>query len=120
MIKVGTTKDIERIVNILPIDVIGKCLEVTNVLDNEYGAYRSIDTDMGGFIAIIEGVEDIKILEQCHNLDMVEDIAESVEVINAPNDSYLSILYMLSSDYGINVVADRKILPLELLKKLEV
>ncbi len=120
MIKVGTAKDIEKIVNILPIDVIGKCVEVTNILDSEYGEYRNIDTDMGGFVAIIEVVEDFKILEQCHNLDMIEDIAESVEVINTPNDCYLSILYMLSSDYGINVVADRKILPLELLKKLEV
>ncbi len=120
MIKIGTSKDLEKIANNLPSLIVNKCTEIVNVLDSEYGASRNIDTDMGGFVAIVDGLEDTEILNKIYNLDISNDIAEDIEEIKANDKTFLSILYLLSSDYAINVVAEKHLLPIELLKKFKI
>ncbi len=120
MLKIGTCKELEKIKNKLPTEIATKCLEVVNILDEEYGDDRNVDSDMGGFVAIIENLEDINILATDNYLDLMEDVAEDIEIIAIEDKTYISILYMLSSDYGINVIVDKEILSLEILNKLEV
>ncbi len=120
MLKIGTCKELEKIKDKLPTEIVTKCLEVVNILDDSYGSDRDVDTDMGGFVAIIENLEDINILATDNYLDLTEDVVEDIEIITIEDKTYISILYMLSSDYGINVIVDKEILSLEILNKLEV
>ncbi len=119
MIKIGTKKDLNKIINILPSKIYSKCIELITVLDNEYGIKRTIDTDMGGSIAIIENIKDLEILKDTHYLDVYRDIVEYIEEITDKDITYYSILYMLSSDYGINIVVKENLLPKRLLNIME-
>ncbi len=120
MLKIGTCEELNVIKNTIPKEIYTKCLEFVEILDSEYGSNRNIDTDMGGFVAIIENLKDISLLEVNHSLDLFNDIAENVEVITVKDKDYISILYMLSSDYGITVIANKEILPVEIIERLGV
>lgn len=61
-------------------------------------------------MAIIKTISDIGILRNKHYLDVYADIVEYLEEINIDGNVYNSILYILGSDYAINVIVDSKIL----------
>ncbi len=119
MIKIGTGKDLYKIQHTLPIEIYNKCLEIVDILDDSYGEDRNIDSDLGGFIAIIEDVNELEILRDIHYLDVYRDIVEYIEEITDKDITYYSILYMLSSDYGINIIVKENLLPKRLLNIME-
>ncbi len=60
MIKLGSKVELERLEVELDKEVREKVEEVLTILDEEYGEDRNIIKDLGGFVALIEDITDIK------------------------------------------------------------
>ncbi len=116
MIKFGTKQQLKDLTVKLPTNVIDTCLLLINILDEEYGSNRNITEDYGGFIVLLQDQEDISRLNN-YNLNLYTDINEGIDIITTDNGIYISALYLLSSDFAINIIADITILPTLLLKK---
>ncbi|MDM1012523.1 hypothetical protein [Clostridium perfringens] len=41
-------------------------IEIINVLDDNYGENRDIDKDLGGYVLVVESVEDVKELKNIY------------------------------------------------------
>ncbi|MBP1616055.1 MAG: hypothetical protein H6Q13_3503 [Bacteroidetes bacterium] len=88
----------------LPAEVINTIHEAVSILDNEYGEDRHIDNGYGGYVLVIESMEELTFLKELH-LDIESTIPEYVDVINCNNGQvYTSTLILLGSDFGIVVV----------------
>ncbi len=116
MIKFGTKQQLKDLTVNLPTNVIANCLQLINILDEEYGSNRNITEDYGGFIVLLQDTEDVQRLNS-YNLDLYTDINEGIDIIKTDNGIYISALYLLSSDFAINIIADITILPTLLLTK---
>ncbi len=115
MIKLGVIRDLETLQTKLPKEVHNDCLDTLETLEEVYGVDRNIETDLGGFVVLIENTIDFEELKS-YNLDLLTDVAEIVDVIGTDEDTYISVLCLLSSDFGIKVVTKKEIVPINLLK----
>lgn len=75
MIKIGTEKDLSKISH-LPMNIQKSVCEDVKILDCFYGADRSIDGDMGGFVVICARDEQLDIANFDKNFDTPEYIQE--------------------------------------------
>lgn len=90
-----------------PIEVVNEILKIMEILDDKYGVNRNIESDLGGYILIVENIVDIEILKQdkLHRLiPEYTDIIESSEGVN-----WTSSLFLLSSDFAIVVVTTEEL-----------
>ncbi len=118
MKKLATRKELEAFQQQCPSEVFEHCLDTLATLDDAYGEDRT-ETDLGGFVALCEEQEDFEVLKS-YNLDIMTDVAELIDIIETDLVTYISILYLLSSDFAIKVVASKELIPKELLETLEV
>ncbi|HAT4307276.1 TPA: hypothetical protein I9080_001044 [Clostridium perfringens] len=82
--------------------------EKLNILDENYGLERDIDSDLGGYVLILESKEDvIKVKENI----LKDIIPEYVDNIECEGDKlYCLSLFLLSSDYAVILVATKKLM----------
>ncbi|MFL0167927.1 hypothetical protein [Candidatus Clostridium helianthi] len=81
--------------------------EIMVLLNDNYGANRDIEKDMGGYIAILESKEDvaeIKVNRIKGLLPEYTDIIKSDDGID-----YYSSLFLLSDDYSIVVFSTKEL-----------
>lgn len=90
-----------------PIEVINSISEIIEVLDDNYGTYRDIDSDLGGYIFIAENIADIGRLKQDRLQGLIPEYTDIIEVSNGEN--YTLTLYLLSSDFSIVVVTTEEL-----------
>lgn len=86
------------------------------IYDTEYGNTRDQFKDDGGYIAVIEKLEDFSILAERHNLVFTGEngsIAEYVDKLITNEGNYYQMLFLLGNDYGLIVVVKEDILPEE-------
>lgn len=109
MIKVGTMKQlkmVQREVEKLPRAVVEEVKGIVSILDDAYGATRDVETDLGGFVVIVQCKEELLNLQQEHHVTL-EDY-EFIEPIQADRDTgYVYVLYQVSSDYAVAVISER-------------
>ena len=58
-------------------------IEIINVLDDNYGENRDIDKDLGGYVLVVESVEDLKNLKiytERHILEYTDEIKYSDDI----------------------------------------
>ena len=94
-------------VNNIPSEVIESIKVTIAILNENYGADRDKEVDLGGYVVIVENMVDIKILKQdkLHRLiPEYTDIIESSEGVN-----WTSSLFLLSSDFAIVVVTTEEL-----------
>lgn len=95
-------------VNNIPTEVIESIKVTVDILNENYGENRDIESDLGGYIVIAENIVDIEILKQdkLQGLLVPEytDIIECSEGVN-----WTSSLFLLSSDYAIVVVTTEEL-----------
>ncbi len=96
----GTIDDV-HLLNGYPDCLISDIISVLSVLDDNYGSDRKIFEDMGGFIVILDDINDILEISAKWNIDVFSDICESETSIA----EYTRKLFILSSDYVICVYA---------------
>ena len=99
----------EQLVNLkeCPIKVIKSLVELIQILNENYGGNRDIESDLGGYVFIAENIVDIEILKQDKLQGLVPEYTDVIEVMNGEN--YTSSLYLLSSDFAIVVVTTEEL-----------
>ena len=82
------------------------------ILDESYG-YNRKSTDDGGYVCVIEDIEEVEYLKVNVLKGLVEEFSDVIYEDNI--DKYSSTLYLLSSDYSITVITKNELTD-ELLK----
>ena len=90
-----------------PIEVINSISEIIEVLDDNYGVSRNIESDLGGYILIAENIVDIEILKQDKLKGLVPEYTDIIECSEGVN--WTSSLFLLSSDYAIVVLTTEEL-----------
>ena len=94
-------------VNNIPSEVIESIKATIDILNENYGADRNIEIDLGGYVVIVENIVDIEILKQDKLQGLIPEYADMIECSRGIN--YNSILYILSSDFAIVVVTTEEL-----------
>jgi len=90
-----------------PVEVIKSIPETIEILDDNYGADRNIDNDLGGYVLIAENIVDIEILKQVKLQGLVPEYTDIIECSEGVN--WTSSLFLLSSDFAIVVVTTEEL-----------
>ena len=89
-------------VNNIPTEVIERMKEIIDILNENYGANRDIESDLGGYVVIAENIIDIEILKQDKLKGLIPEYTDIIECSEGVN--WTSSLFLLSSDFAIVVV----------------
>ena len=111
MINILSKEDLDC-VEYLPKEVVEVLSDTIDVLDEAYESTRSL-TDDGGYVCVIENIEEVKYLKESILKGLVEEFSDVIYEDNV--DKYSSTLYLLSSDYSITVITKNEVTD-ELLK----
>jgi hypothetical protein len=105
-------KDDLNLLSEYPKEVVENVDNVITILDESYGDNRK-STDDGGYVCVIEDIEEVEYLKVNILKGLVEEFSDVVYEDNV--DKYSSTLYILSSDYSITVITKNEVTD-ELLK----
>ena len=94
-------------VNNIPTEVIEGIKATIDVLNENYGANRDIESDLGGYVVIAENIVDMEILKQDKLQGLVPEYTDIVECSEGVD--WTSSLFLLSSDYAIVVVTTEEL-----------
>jgi hypothetical protein len=97
MILLKSYNEMDKIIH-LDEQVKNSIAEDLQILDDNYGADRKM-SDWGGFVAIIESVDDVEILDSLYYLNINEDIPEYVDNLHR----YIKKLFIAGSEFAIAV-----------------
>ena len=97
--------------NNLQSKVIENIRTTIKLLNENYGAYRDIERDLGGYIIVTENIEEVKELKRGKLNGLISEYTELIECENG--ECWTSSLFLLSCDYSIVIVTRE-----ELYKKL--
>ncbi len=112
MIIVSKREDLKRLES-YPKEVMDNVNNIINILDDNYGKDRDIYEDLGGYICIIESIEDVMNLRVSTLDGLVKEFSDVL--CKCEGIIYSSTLYLLSTDYSIVVITKNEI-TYELLK----
>lgn len=90
-----------------PIEVIKSISETIDILNENYGEIRDVDKDLGGYVLVVESVEDVKELKNGMLKDVLPEYTD--EIICSEGVNYTSSLFLLSSDFSVVVIADEEL-----------
>ena len=115
MIELANVKDMDRVRH-LPTEVQEGILEALQVLHEDYGVDRDYKIQ-GGFIAIVESLEDFRLFTE-FNLDFAKEeiIVEYRDVL--ANDTFTMSLLLIGDNYQIVVVTPKEFSDFENVKRL--
>ena len=82
--------------------VIENIRKTINILNENYGDYRNIEKDLGGYIIITESIEEIKELKRGKLKGLISEYTELIEC--EKGEYWTSSLFLLSCDYSIVIV----------------
>ena len=105
-------KDDLNLLSEYPKEVVENVDNVITILDESYGDNRK-STDDGGYVCVIEDIEEVEYLKVNVLKELVEEFNDVIYEDNV--DKYSSTLYLLSSDYSITVITKNELTD-ELLK----
>lgn len=94
-------------VNNIPSEVIESIKITIDILNENYGEYRNVESDLGGYIVIAENIVDIEILKQGKLQGLIPEYTDIIECKEEVN--WTSSLFLLSSDYAIVVVTTEEL-----------
>lgn len=90
-----------------PIEVIQSISEIIEILNENYGENRNVDKDLGGYVLIVESIEDVKELKNGMLKDILPEYTD--EIICSEGANYTSSLFLLSSDFSVVVIANKEL-----------
>ena len=94
-------------VNNIPTEVIERMKVIIDILNENYGEYRDIEADLGGYVVIAENIVDIEILKQDKLQGLVPEYTDVIECSEGVN--WTSSLFLLSSAFSIVVVTTEEL-----------
>ncbi|EGT0000735.1 hypothetical protein [Clostridium perfringens] len=87
--------------------VIKSIYETIDILNENYGENRDVDKDLGGYVLVVESLEDIKELKNGMLKDLLPEYTD--KIICSEGVNYTSSLFLLSSDFSVVVIADEEL-----------
>ena len=117
MIKAGTVKELAPYEKEIDRDVYSLALRIVTMLDDVYGAERDVDNGDGGFVLIVENVQDMSDIGQRY-VKLNDNRHEAVGVVKCESRTYINALFLCSNEFGINVLMPLDIAPVVLLRNL--
>lgn len=118
MIEITYLREMER-VQALPIEVQEVIKGILEILDSEYGADRDKYADNGGYVVVVESIEDFKEIQKKTNIDVNDIIVEYVDKIECSNGKvYTNSLVLCNNDYSISLIIPFEIMSENLLKQM--
>lgn len=116
--KVGTVKEMESVKQILSSELYQAVWDIVTSLDGNYGAERDVEEEDGGFVLILQNIQDIEeAADWCIQLD--KDTHEHVSLVKCAVGDYINVLYLMNNEFGVNVFLPKDIAPQVLLEDLE-
>ncbi|MGC5816017.1 hypothetical protein [Clostridium perfringens] len=106
MKKIYLKKQLEELSD-YPVEVIKNISETINILNENYGENRDVDKDLGGYVLVVESVEDVKELKNGMLKDVLPEYTD--EIICSEGVNYTSSLFLFSSDFSVVVIADEEL-----------
>ncbi|MGU8532659.1 hypothetical protein ACV3P0_13465 [Clostridium perfringens] len=106
MKKIYLKKQLEELSD-YPVEVIKNISETINILNENYGENRDVDKDLGGYVLVVENIEDVKELRNRMLKDILPEYTD--EIICNEGVNYTSSLFLLSSDFSVVVIADEEL-----------
>ena len=94
-------------VNNIPSEVIESIKVTIDILNENYGVDRNIESDLGGYVVIAENILDIEILKQEKLQSLIPEYTDIIECSEGVN--WTSSLFLISSDYAIVVVTTEEL-----------
>ena len=94
-------------VNNIPSETIESIKVTIDILNENYGVDRNIESDLGGYVVIAENIVDIEILKQEKLQSLIPEYTDIIECSEGVNWTYS--LFLLSSDYAIVVVCTEEL-----------
>ena len=117
MIEVMNVKESNKI-SMFPSEVQNNIQAILAILDEAYGKDRDKNDD-GGYVIVVEGIEDFEIIEKNTYINLDNVIVEYVEVIECSNGKvYTSSLVLFNSDYSISLIIPLEITPKNILNQM--
>ncbi|CAI3632602.1 MAG: hypothetical protein KIC47_07165 [Clostridium sp.] len=118
MIEITYLREMEN-VHGLPIEVQEVTRGILEMLDSEYGADRDKYTDNGGYVVVVDSIEDFKEIQEKIHIDVRDVIVEYIDKIECANGRiYTNSLVLCNNDYSISLIIPFKIMPENLLKQM--
>ncbi|ALG47520.1 hypothetical protein ACRTAL_002575 [Clostridium perfringens] len=96
MIRVFNKKQLKELNN-YSIEVIKSISETIDILNENYGENRNVDKDLGGYVLVVENIEEVKELRNGMLKDILPEYTD--EIICSEGVNYTSSLFLLSSDF---------------------
>lgn len=106
MNKIYLKKELVELSN-YPVEVIKSISETIDILNENYGENRYVDKDLGGYVLVVESLEDIKELKNGMLKDLLPEYTD--KIICSEGVNYTSSLFLLSSDFSVVVIADEEL-----------
>ena len=95
-----------KLLSAYPKEVVENVDDVITILNESYGDNRK-STDDGGYVCVIEDIEEVEYLKVNVLKGLVEEFSDVIYEDNV--DKYSSTLYLLSSDYAITVITKNEV-----------
>ncbi|MDV5102561.1 hypothetical protein ACV3S7_03580 [Clostridium perfringens] len=100
MKKFYLNKDLVEVSN-YPVEVIKSISEIIDILNENYGEIGDVDKDLGGYVLVVENIEDVKELKNGILKDILPEYTDEIKYSEGVN--YTSSLFLLSSDFSVIV-----------------
>ena len=108
-----------QMVQTLPIEVQEVIKGILEILDSEYGTDRDKYADNGGYVVVVESIEDFKEIHKKTNIDVNDVIVEYVDkILCAHGKVYTNSLVLCNNDYSISLIIPFEITPENLLNQM--
>ncbi len=89
------------------VEVIKSISETIDILNENYGEIRDVDKDLGGYVLVVESIEDVKELKNRTLKDILPEYTD--KIICSEGVNYTSSLFLLFSDFSVVVIADEEL-----------
>lgn len=106
MIRVFNKKQLKELNN-YSIEVIKSISETIDILNENYGENRNVDKDLGGYVLVVENIEEVKELRNGMLKDILPEYTD--EIICSEGVNYTSSLLLLYSDFSVVVIANEEL-----------
>ncbi|WP_300348469.1 hypothetical protein [Clostridium sp.] len=103
-------KDKKEINYIKEFELVNFLFDLIKLLAKNYGENRDIDKDLGGYILIVESLEDAEELKNGMLKDIIPEYKD--EIICSEGVNYNSSLFLLFSDFLVIVIDDEELFKL--------
>ena len=107
MIKLYKKEQLEEAKQKYPNEMLQEAEEIIVLLDDNYGANRDVDKDLGGYIGLLESKEDVAEIKANSIKGL---LPEYTDIIKSDDGiDYYSSLFLLSDDYSIVVFSTKEL-----------